>query len=74
MNEKYNDCPHCQGRTWVCEAHPEQPFEHTLEDGTACPGPGDPCPTCGQDLEFKAEMKVFRAEDGDYDYLPVSRQ
>ena len=38
-------CPRCGGREWICEAHPDQPFEHEV-DGKVCPGPGDPCPEC----------------------------
>ncbi len=73
-DEKYNDCPHCQGRTWTCEAHPDQPFEHLLQDGTECPGPGVPCETCGDGIKFEDGIKVFMADDGYYDYLPVSRR
>lgn len=36
-------CPRCNGTYWLCEAHPDKPFEH---DG--CPGPGDPCPDCNE--------------------------
>lgn len=39
-------CPRCGGRQWTCEAHPDQPFEHKLENGEICPGPGDPCVEC----------------------------
>ena len=31
-------CPVCQGLLWICEAHPDQPWEH---DG--CGGAGLPC-------------------------------
>jgi hypothetical protein len=34
-------CSRCHGSRWVCEAHPDRPFEH---DG--CRSAGDPCPAC----------------------------
>ena len=71
MSEKFNDCPHCQGRTWVCERHPDQPFEHTLEDGSMCGGAGCPCPTCGEGITFADGIKVKKNEAGQYDYSPI---
>lgn len=38
-------CEVCKDRGWLCEAHPNEPFEH-MKDGKVCPGPGDPCPKC----------------------------
>lgn len=40
-------CELCQDSGWVCEQHPEQPFEHGFapgRPGTGCPGPGQRCP------------------------------
>jgi hypothetical protein len=34
-------CPRCLGSRWVCEQHPDQPWDH---DG--CKSAGDPCPEC----------------------------
>jgi hypothetical protein len=34
-------CPLCHGLQWVCEAHPDHPW-----DGKCCDGAGDPCPRC----------------------------
>ncbi len=49
MAETYTDpnCK-CQGRAWLCEQHPSQPFEHELSDGSICKGPGDPCDLCNR--------------------------
>lgn len=37
-------CPTCDGERWVCEAHPDRPWNDT-ERGCTC-GPGTPCPVC----------------------------
>jgi hypothetical protein len=37
-----NDCPRCLGSHWVCEAHPERPWEGEYACG--CGAPGMPCP------------------------------
>jgi hypothetical protein len=34
-------CPTCRGLRWVCENHPDHPW-----DGRCCGGAGAPCPTC----------------------------
>ena len=34
-------CDRCEDEAWICEKHPDLPFEH--DD---CPGPGMPCPDC----------------------------
>jgi hypothetical protein len=37
-------CPRCAGSGWVCEAHPELPMDHLLEESTEkCGGAGMPC-------------------------------
>jgi hypothetical protein len=36
-------CKICNDTGWTCEQHPEEPFNHKLEDGERCGGPGDPC-------------------------------
>jgi hypothetical protein len=38
-------CPHCHDTGWVCEDHPDRPFNHldpTMPDGR-CGGAGMPC-------------------------------
>jgi hypothetical protein len=35
-------CPTCLGIGWVCETHPDQPFQHS-----DCADPGMACPTGG---------------------------
>lgn len=49
-------CPACDGTNWVCEAHPDQPWEgpHACMCGAA----GAPCPHCN------------RAEDGEAPRMP----
>jgi hypothetical protein len=45
-------CVFCDGRGWVCENHPEQPWEG--EFACPCGGAGMPCRHCsmsGQDEE-----------------------
>ena len=37
-----NDCPRCLGSHWVCEAHPERPWEGEYACG--CGAPRMPCP------------------------------
>jgi hypothetical protein len=38
-------CPTCKGQRWVCENHPDKPWE--TEDGCGC-GAGMPCLECNQ--------------------------
>lgn len=35
-------CTICGGGGWMCEEHPDKPFQHWL-DASACPGLGVPC-------------------------------
>jgi hypothetical protein len=37
-------CTHCGGCRWVCEAHPERPWDGPHACG--CGAPGEPCPIC----------------------------
>jgi hypothetical protein len=39
-------CWRCDGCRWVCEAHPERPWEGPLACG--CGAPGEPCPICNR--------------------------
>lgn len=43
-------CPTCQDAKWVCEAHPDKPWNET---GCTC-NAGMPCPTCGGDFKRTA--------------------
>jgi hypothetical protein len=45
-------CPRCDGCRWVCEAHPERPWEGQAVCG--CGAPGAPCPVCNQPDEGAA--------------------
>ena len=39
-------CPRCNGCRWVCEAHPDRPWEG--EHACCCGAPGEPCPVCNR--------------------------
>jgi hypothetical protein len=52
-------CPVCLGARWVCEDHPDQPWEH---DG--CGGAGAAC-VCNPDAEV--EWKEIFAQNGSQD-------
>jgi len=43
------DCKICEGFGWVCENHPNLPFDH----GDGCGGAGDPC-ICNHLYEHKS--------------------
>jgi hypothetical protein len=38
-------CALCNDAGWVCERHPDQPWEGSKR-GCTCGAPGAPCPTC----------------------------
>ena len=40
----------CGGARWVCEAHPDKPWdgESDREDACHCGGAGMPCPVCNR--------------------------
>ncbi|QOZ71120.1 hypothetical protein WN72_36050 [Bradyrhizobium arachidis] len=39
-------CARCNGTHWVCENHPERPWEGSKACG--CGGAGAPCPVCNR--------------------------
>jgi hypothetical protein len=40
-------CRRCDGGGWVCENHPDRPWDGTSSRADACGcGAGDPCPDC----------------------------
>jgi hypothetical protein len=48
-------CARCDGCRWVCEAHPERPWEGQTACG--CGAPGEPCPVCNRsDADNVPEM------------------
>lgn len=49
-------CPKCNGGGWVCEDHPDLPWNHNENCGA-----GMPC-SCGRDL-VPAEMSVIATTD-----------
>ncbi|MGC2779994.1 MAG: hypothetical protein WA418_30580 [Bradyrhizobium sp.] len=38
-------CLRCDGTGWVCESHPDRPWEGSAR-ACACGAPGEPCPVC----------------------------
>jgi hypothetical protein len=52
-------CKVCKGARWVCEDHPELPWDGASDDANACHcgGAGLPCLACNScDREHKPEM------------------
>lgn len=47
----YARCALCGGVGWVCEKHPDSPFNHGF-----CPWAGDPCPICQPGLVADSGM------------------
>jgi hypothetical protein len=37
------ECPHCEGWGWVCENHPDLPWESGSARDCGCGGAGMPC-------------------------------
>ncbi|WP_035968758.1 hypothetical protein [Bradyrhizobium sp. WSM1417] len=37
-------CARCDGTHWVCESHPDRPWDGPKACG--CGGAGEPCPNC----------------------------
>lgn len=52
-------CTICKGEGWVCENHPDLPWQH---DG--CGGAGDPC-CCNPDGKVKWAL-IYADVDADY--------
>jgi hypothetical protein len=51
-------CPTCQDVGWVCEKHPDRPWDKNVPGGCTCDA-GMPCPVCNV------------AEGGEAPRLPV---
>jgi hypothetical protein len=55
-------CSRCEDTRWVCENHPDRPWDKTLPNGCEC-GAGAPCPDCNtgdvpdMDPDFVPGMK-----------------
>jgi hypothetical protein len=53
------ECAMCKGNRWVCEDHPEKPWDGASDAPEACHcgGAGAPCPACNPcDREHLPEM------------------
>ncbi len=56
-------CKACSGEAWVCEDHPEKPWQ----DGDCCGAAGAACPTCNEDGSKLPEgMEVIWKSDAGY--------
>lgn len=55
-------CARCQGVRWVCENHPDKPWDKTLPGGCEC-GAGAPCPDCntGEAPEISGQFDTIGA-------------
>jgi hypothetical protein len=56
-------CLRCDGTRWVCESHPDTPWEDSPR-ACSCGAAGAPCPACNKaaDGEVPAMPKGFEAE------------
>jgi hypothetical protein len=59
-------CARCKGSRWVCERHPERPWDG--QHACGCGAPGEPCPVCnrveGQRPEMPEGFRVDMDKDG----------
>jgi hypothetical protein len=58
-------CARCDNYRWVCEAHPDRPWDGAYACG--CGAPGEPCPVCNRaDADTVPELpKGFRVDIDD---------
>jgi hypothetical protein len=49
-------CARCDNCRWVCENHPDQPWEGPRACG--CGAPGDPCPVCNSRIDEDTEPEL----------------
>jgi hypothetical protein len=60
-------CTLCEDRAWVCEAHPNRPWDG--EHACGCGAAGMPCPLCNQSAKGETprmpdDFKVDLDKDG----------
>ncbi|SHG92841.1 hypothetical protein SAMN05443248_3110 [Bradyrhizobium erythrophlei] len=55
-------CTRCEDSAWVCEAHPDRPWEGP--NACPCGAPGAPCPDCNvtKEGEVPRMPEGFRIE------------
>jgi len=66
------DCPRCDDCRWVCENHPERPWEGSR--ACDCGGAGAPCPACNASEgtvpempdDFVEDRTIERGDDADH--------
>lgn len=45
MTQTQPKCNNCDSQGWVCENHPDRPWDSDRDDACTC-GAGMPCPEC----------------------------
>jgi hypothetical protein len=53
-------CDRCANCRWVCEAHPNRPWDG--EHACGCGAPGEPCPECNRADGAPDLPKGFRVD------------
>ena len=59
-------CAVCEDCGWVCETHPDRPFQG--EHACTCGDAGEPCPRCNDDDTEPRAPTGFKAELGKKDW------
>jgi hypothetical protein len=55
------DCSNCDGSGWVCENHPDRPWEHLAAPGEGCGcGAGQPCGVCNLQMASAGFVEPWR--------------
>jgi hypothetical protein len=50
-------CARCADTRWVCEAHPDRPWEDSPRS-CCCGAPGEPCPVCNNRIDEDSEPEL----------------
>jgi hypothetical protein len=65
MADRTPNCFRCDDCGWVCEAHPERPWQGPL--ACECGAPGAPCPDCNSSHDISEGIETprlpFKPED-----------
>ena len=66
-NQPQPNCQRCNSTGWVCENHPDRPWDKDAPNGCEC-GAGDPCPDCNpNDAEHPPRLPTGFKTDFDKD-------
>lgn len=61
-----NPCKICKGALWVCESHPDAPWDTNLEGGCQC-NAGMPC-ECNREVDNPPGFEVIISVDEPFDH------